>query len=112
MWEIRADGIAGCLRTARGGSSKQALVEAGAGELRVRWMTAREYARAAGRAGLRAARAAQPGVAADQRGVVQAAGGGGGALAGRPQVLVADPGAGGLDGGEVDGHGDSVRPSW
>ena len=43
-WEIRADGIAGCLRTARGGSSKQALVEAGHGELRVRWMTAKEYA--------------------------------------------------------------------
>jgi DNA (cytosine-5)-methyltransferase 1 len=44
VWEIRADGIAGCLRTARGGSSKQALVEANHGEVRVRWMTAREYA--------------------------------------------------------------------
>lgn len=48
MWEIRADGIAGCLRTARGGSSKQALVEAGGGEARVRWMTPREYARLMG----------------------------------------------------------------
>lgn len=48
VWEIRADGIAGCLRTARGGSSKQALVEAGRGDLRVRWMTPREYARLMG----------------------------------------------------------------
>jgi DNA (cytosine-5)-methyltransferase 1 len=47
-WEIRADGIAGCLRTARGGSSKQALVEAGEGTARVRWMTPREYARLMG----------------------------------------------------------------
>lgn len=43
-WEIRADDIAGCLRTARGGSSKQAVVQAGNGVVRVRWMTAREYA--------------------------------------------------------------------
>jgi len=43
-WEIRSDNISGCLRTARGGSSKQAVVEAGAGAVRVRWMTAREYA--------------------------------------------------------------------
>jgi DNA (cytosine-5)-methyltransferase 1 len=47
-WEIRADSIAGCLRTARGGSSKQAVVEAGGGTARVRWMTAREYARLQG----------------------------------------------------------------
>jgi DNA (cytosine-5)-methyltransferase 1 len=44
VWEIRADDISGCLRTARGGSSRQAVVEAGAGNVRVRWMTAREYA--------------------------------------------------------------------
>ena len=44
VWEIRNDAIAGCLRTARGGSSKQALVEAGRGAVRVRWMTAVEYA--------------------------------------------------------------------
>jgi DNA (cytosine-5)-methyltransferase 1 len=48
VWEIRADDISGCLRTARGGSSKQALVEAGGGEVRVRWMTPREYARLQG----------------------------------------------------------------
>lgn len=48
VWEVRADGIAGCLRTARGGSSKQALVEAGGGDIRVRWMTPREYARLMG----------------------------------------------------------------
>jgi DNA (cytosine-5)-methyltransferase 1 len=48
VWEIRADGIAGCLRTARGGSSKQALVEAGEGKARIRWMTPREYARLMG----------------------------------------------------------------
>jgi DNA (cytosine-5)-methyltransferase 1 len=39
MWEIRADDIAGCLRTARGGSSKQAVVRAGNGKVSVRWMT-------------------------------------------------------------------------
>ncbi len=44
VWEIRADEISGCLRTARGGSSKQALVEAGQGSVKARWMTAREYA--------------------------------------------------------------------
>ncbi len=43
-WEIRADEISGCLRTTKGGSSKQALVEAGNGEARVRWMTPIEYA--------------------------------------------------------------------
>lgn len=48
VWEIRADGIAGCLRTARGGSSKQALVESGRGELRIRWLSPREYARLMG----------------------------------------------------------------
>jgi DNA (cytosine-5)-methyltransferase 1 len=48
VWEIRGDHIAGCLRTARGGSSKQAVVEAGGGEFRIRWMTPREYARLQG----------------------------------------------------------------
>lgn len=48
MWEVRADDISGCLRTARGGSSKQALVEAGKGQVRVRWMTPLEYARLMG----------------------------------------------------------------
>jgi DNA (cytosine-5)-methyltransferase 1 len=48
VWEIRPDAIAGCLRTARGGSSKQAVVEVGQNETRVRWMTPREYARLQG----------------------------------------------------------------
>ncbi|NUT47702.1 MAG: DNA (cytosine-5-)-methyltransferase [Saccharothrix sp.] len=43
-WEIRNDEVAGCLRTARGGSSKQALVRIAKGKVRVRWMTSREYA--------------------------------------------------------------------
>lgn len=47
-WEIRADELSGCLRAARGGSSKQAIVEAGGGQFRVRWMTPREYARLQG----------------------------------------------------------------
>jgi DNA (cytosine-5)-methyltransferase 1 len=50
-WEIRADEIAGCLRTVRGGSSKQAVVEAGRGAVRVRWMTPGEYAALMGAAG-------------------------------------------------------------
>lgn len=44
VWEIRPDDVAGCLRTARGGSSKQAIVEAGRGTVRIRWMTVNEYA--------------------------------------------------------------------
>ena len=48
VWEVRRDEIAGCLRTARGGSSRQAVVEAGFGQLRVRWLTPREYARLQG----------------------------------------------------------------
>lgn len=47
-WEMRADDIAGCLRTARGGSSKQAVAVMGDGRLRVRWMTGMEYARLMG----------------------------------------------------------------
>ncbi len=43
-WEIRKDDIAGCLRTTGGGSSKQAVVRIAPDGLRVRWMTAREYA--------------------------------------------------------------------
>jgi DNA (cytosine-5)-methyltransferase 1 len=48
VWELRRDGIGGCLRTTGGGSSKQALVELGKGEIRVRWMTPLEYARLMG----------------------------------------------------------------
>jgi DNA (cytosine-5)-methyltransferase 1 len=48
VWEVRPDDISGCLRTARGGSSKQAVVRAGNGSVRARWMTAREYSRLMG----------------------------------------------------------------
>jgi DNA (cytosine-5)-methyltransferase 1 len=47
-WEVRQDDIAGCLRTARGGSSKQAVVRLGGGVLRIRWMTPSEYAKLMG----------------------------------------------------------------
>lgn len=47
-WELRSDDIAGCLRTARGGSSKQAVVRACNGQFQVRWMTMLEYARLMG----------------------------------------------------------------
>ena len=43
-WEVRSDDIAGCLRTSSGGSSRQAVVEVGSGQTRIRWMTPREYA--------------------------------------------------------------------
>jgi len=44
VWEVRPDDISGCLRTARGGSSKQAVVRVGDGFINVRWMTSVEYA--------------------------------------------------------------------
>jgi DNA (cytosine-5)-methyltransferase 1 len=51
-WEIREDDVAGCLRTARGGSSKQAVVRMQKGkQMRVRWMTAQEYAKLMGAPG-------------------------------------------------------------
>jgi DNA (cytosine-5)-methyltransferase 1 len=46
--EIRTDGLAGCLRTPRGGSSKQIVLVVGKGRIRMRWMTPREYARLQG----------------------------------------------------------------
>jgi DNA (cytosine-5)-methyltransferase 1 len=46
--EVRFDGIAGCLRTPRGGSAKQIVLAIINGELRMRWMTPREYARLQG----------------------------------------------------------------
>jgi DNA (cytosine-5)-methyltransferase 1 len=46
--EVRFDGVAGCLRTPRGGSAKQIVLFAGRGELRMRWMSPREYARLQG----------------------------------------------------------------
>ena len=48
VWEVRPDDISGCLRTARGGSSKQAVVRLGNNRLQVRWMTPLEYARLMG----------------------------------------------------------------
>lgn len=46
--EMRTDGIAGCLRTPRGGSSKQIVIRAGFGSWAVRLLTPREYARLQG----------------------------------------------------------------
>jgi DNA (cytosine-5)-methyltransferase 1 len=46
--ELRKDGFAGCLRTARGGSSRQMIVRAGQGTIKMRLMTPREYARLQG----------------------------------------------------------------
>ena len=46
--EVRRDNMAGCLRTPTGGSSKQIVISVGRGELKARWMTAREYARLQG----------------------------------------------------------------
>jgi DNA (cytosine-5)-methyltransferase 1 len=48
MAELRADGIAGCLRTPRGGSGRQILVQAGYDKVRARLLTARECARLMG----------------------------------------------------------------
>lgn len=48
MAEVRGDGIAGCLRTPRGGSSRQILLVVGGGEIKARFMTPREYARLMG----------------------------------------------------------------
>lgn len=46
--ELRLDGLAGCLRTPRGGSSRQVIVVAGRGEARTRLLTPREAARLMG----------------------------------------------------------------
>jgi DNA (cytosine-5)-methyltransferase 1 len=46
--EVRFDGVAGCLRTPRGGSAKQIVLAVDGGRLRMRWMTPREYARLQG----------------------------------------------------------------
>jgi DNA (cytosine-5)-methyltransferase 1 len=43
-WEIRDEDISGCLRTASGGSSRQAVLKMGNGSLEIRWMSPREYA--------------------------------------------------------------------
>ena len=46
--EVRDDDLSGCLRTAVGGSGKQFLIETGAGDLKMRAMTPREYTRLQG----------------------------------------------------------------
>lgn len=48
MAEVRADGIAGCLRVARGGSSKQILLLVRRSRVRARLLTPRECARLQG----------------------------------------------------------------
>ena len=48
MAELRTDGIAGCLRTPRGGSGRQILVAAGRGKFSVRLLPPRECARLMG----------------------------------------------------------------
>lgn len=46
--EVRKDDISGCLRTAIGGSGKQFLLSMGKGQIKMRSMTPREYARLQG----------------------------------------------------------------
>jgi DNA (cytosine-5)-methyltransferase 1 len=46
--EVRLDGVAGCLRTPRGGSGRQIVMVLNNGELMMRWMSPREYARLQG----------------------------------------------------------------
>jgi DNA (cytosine-5)-methyltransferase 1 len=48
MAELRTDGLAGCLRTPKGGSARQILVKMGNGSLQVRLLTGRECARLMG----------------------------------------------------------------
>lgn len=48
MAELRTDGVAGCLRTPKGGSARQILVKAGFGKVHVRLLTPRECARLMG----------------------------------------------------------------
>ncbi|PKN60398.1 MAG: DNA (cytosine-5-)-methyltransferase [Deltaproteobacteria bacterium HGW-Deltaproteobacteria-11] len=48
MGELRTDGLAGCLRTPRGGSGRQILFKGGGGKYFVRLITSREAARLMG----------------------------------------------------------------
>jgi DNA (cytosine-5)-methyltransferase 1 len=48
MAELRSDSVAGCLRTPRGGSARQILIQAGYGQAKVRFLTPRECARLMG----------------------------------------------------------------
>ena len=53
MAELRTDGIAGCLRTPRGGSGRQILFAAGSGRFAVRLLSPRECARLMGADGFK-----------------------------------------------------------
>ena len=53
MAELRTDGIAGCLRTPRGGSGRQILFVAGKGKYAVRLLTPKECARLMGAGGFK-----------------------------------------------------------
>ncbi len=46
--EVRFDGLAGCLRTPKGGSARQIVIGIEGDRTRMRWMTPREYARLQG----------------------------------------------------------------
>jgi len=48
VYELRTDGLAGCLRTTAGGSSKQIVVVVDGDTVRVRWMSPLEYGRLQG----------------------------------------------------------------
>ncbi len=48
MAEIRSDQIAGCLRTPKGGSARQILLQVGKGEINIRLLTPRECGRLMG----------------------------------------------------------------
>jgi len=53
MAEIRFDGIAGCLRTPKGGSARQILLQVGKGEINVRLLTPKECSRLMGVGGFK-----------------------------------------------------------
>lgn len=53
MAEIRSDGIAGCLRTPKGGSARQILLRVGKGEVKIRFVSPTECARLMGADGYR-----------------------------------------------------------
>jgi DNA (cytosine-5)-methyltransferase 1 len=48
MAEIRSDGVAGCLRTPKGGSARQILLRVGKGGIKIRFISPRECARLMG----------------------------------------------------------------
>lgn len=48
MAEIRSDGVAGCLRTPKGGSARQILLKVGFGKIKIRLLSPRECAKLMG----------------------------------------------------------------